>query len=463
MATIPYLIIGPTAILSFIGLLHGGDKTVPTPLEDWHKESIDVLIPARNEEKSIVFCLSSLATQTIKPRRIILIDDASTDRTIEFAREYCKSINLELVIIHREQSEGKTKSLKFEALESNANVLFILDADTILRSKNYLERLVQELYQGAGVACACGVVLPFKERDKEVALSEPSVNLFANKNTVIKKFLTLPWYKKLAQMLSDNYREELYLFLQKFIYHTEMVFFGGIINPVGCAVAYKREYVKKILEYYEPTLGIDLTTSEDVFIGFAFANYGYRNIQVQDVYALTQEPLAYKLPAQIFMWSSSFLQCCYYFGNLLMTPFKTHKVLWKRYREKTSPEFKKILQRRKIKEPYRQSFGVEYTEKYGRPIGWYIFLSALEKITYPIVIISLIILKLWFALLLTYSIEVLLCATIIAITHRNRKIKNFFKSIIMSPVRYTILMYDIVVIFYFIRDLIFEKNRKWKK
>lgn len=463
MATIPYLIIGPSSILGLIGLLHGPDETEATPLEDWHKESIDVLIPARNEEESIVFCLSSLEMQTIKPRRVILIDDASTDRTIQFAKEYCESINLELVIIQHDQSEGKTKSLKYEALESDANVLFILDADTVLRSKNYIERLVQELYQGVGISCACGVVLPFEERDKVVLLSQPSVNLFANKNTAIKEFLTFPWYKNLAQMLTDNYREELYLFLQKFIYHTEMVFFGGTINPVGCAVAYKREYVKEILEHYEPTLGIDLTTSEDVFIGFAFTNYGYRNIQVQDVYALTQEPPVYKLPAQIFMWSSSFLQCCYYFGDLLMTPFKIHKVLWKRYKEKTNPEFKKILQLRKIKEPYRQAFGVEYTKKYGRPIGWYIFLSAVEKITYPTVILMLIYFKLWFALLLTYSIEVLLCATIVAITHRNRKVKNFFKSIITSPIRYAILMYDIFVILYFIKDLVFAKNRKWKK
>jgi hypothetical protein len=54
------------------------------------------------------------------------------------------------------------------------------------------------------------------------------------------------------------------------------------------------------------------TNSEDIFIGFALANKGYRNIQLQDVYARSLEPAAGHMPRQVYMWSSSFLQSCYY-------------------------------------------------------------------------------------------------------------------------------------------------------
>ena len=35
MATAPWFVLSPNALLSTVGLLRGPDKTVPTPAEDW--------------------------------------------------------------------------------------------------------------------------------------------------------------------------------------------------------------------------------------------------------------------------------------------------------------------------------------------------------------------------------------------------------------------------------------------
>ncbi|MHB1271222.1 MAG: hypothetical protein ACYCZD_00370 [Rhodanobacter sp.] len=56
------------------------------------------------------------------------------------------------------------------------------------------------------------------------------------------------------------------------MYHGQTTFFGGITNPVGCAVAYRREYVADLFDRYEPQFGDNLTNSEDIFIGFALIN-----------------------------------------------------------------------------------------------------------------------------------------------------------------------------------------------
>jgi chlorobactene glucosyltransferase len=48
---------------------------------------VSVLIPARNEEGRIRDCLASLAAQRPPVREVILLDDRSTDRTAEIARE----------------------------------------------------------------------------------------------------------------------------------------------------------------------------------------------------------------------------------------------------------------------------------------------------------------------------------------------------------------------------------------
>ena len=51
------------------------------------EQDVSVLVPARNEESRIGDCLASLAAQQPPVREIILLDDRSTDRTAEIARE----------------------------------------------------------------------------------------------------------------------------------------------------------------------------------------------------------------------------------------------------------------------------------------------------------------------------------------------------------------------------------------
>ena len=55
---------------------------------------ISVIVPAHNEEDQIVGLADSLRKQTVEPLEMILVDDASTDRTVEMASPYFKVIAL---------------------------------------------------------------------------------------------------------------------------------------------------------------------------------------------------------------------------------------------------------------------------------------------------------------------------------------------------------------------------------
>lgn len=463
MAFVPYFVLGPTALMGLIGLLHGPDKTIPTPPEDWKKATMDLLIPAYNEEKNIILCLASILRQTLQPRQIILYDDASTDKTTEYAQAYAQTKKINLKIIKREHNEGKTPSLYQITQESDADVLAVVDGDSVLKSDNYLERLVKELYQGVGIACACGVVFPLAEHDRHVEYETDHVADFAKLHPEAEFSPDRTWFQKLQRALTNAYREELYLFLQRFIYHGEMVFFGTLIFPIGCAVVYRREYLKDVFAQYTPIFGMDLTTSEDIFLGFAFADKGYRNVVIHDAYAFTQEPRFFRMYHQIFKWSSSFLQSCYYFNNLFFTPFKFPRYLIKKIQDSRNEELKKVKEKRRIKEAYRQAFGVEYTKKYGRNVGWFIFTSACEKITFPVFIVVFMILGLWEPLLITLGAEVLLYTLTISIMHKNRRVRNIIKSILFTPIRYSQILFDLVVIGRFMSDLWITKNRSWRK
>lgn len=460
MATTPYFVISPNGVLSLIGLLHGPDQTEPTPAEDWHQATVDVVIPALNEEKNITLCLASIVRQTMRPERIILIDDGSRDRTMELARDFCAANDLELIAIHRREPIGKTPTIKRQAREFDSDVEFILDGDTVLESDNYIERVVEELYKGVGIASACGTILPLREKDRRVQMEGGPMQRFLTARPDIELKVEEGLVHRIQRTISNLYRDTLYLFLQKFVYHGQMVFFGSITNPVGCAVAYRRKYVRELFNKYEPALGDDLTNSEDIFIGFALLEQGYRNIQLTDVYARSEEPEVRRLPRQIYMWSSSFLQSCYYFDPLLRSPFKSIK----RYRHhKKIEKDREIQEKRLIQEPYRQPFGERYTREYGRPMGWALLISAFEKISFPTVLTVMIILKMWEPLAITLLAETLLMVIILAIVAKGHRWAYIGKGLLITPIRYLSILFDLLTMFRFAFELWVSRTRRWRK
>lgn len=458
MASIYPFLVSPNSLLSILGLIHGKDKTIPTPAEDWRNATVNVVIPALNEEVNISLCLESIARQTKRPEKIILVDDGSTDRTIAFAQEFCKINGMEVQIIHRKAPIGKTPTLKRQAREFHYDVEFILDGDTVLESDNYIARVVEELYKGHGIASACGTILPLRDRDRRQLLQAPSLQKFLASTPDASLYPKVNWEHHLQQGISNLYREVLYMLLQRFIYRGQMVFFGSILNPVGCAVAYRRNYLENLFAEYEPILGDDLTNSEDIFIGFALLDQGFRNVQLTDVIARSQEPEAMRLPRQLYMWSSSFLQTCYYFDSLMRSPFKA----FKRYRKEQAVP-KEILEARKIKEEYRQPFGEAYTRNYGRPIGWVMFMSAFEKISFPTAILILMLLGMWEVLGITLLAESVLAWTVLTIVAKGHRLEFLLKGIALTPVRYFVVVFDFITILRFASDIWISKNKRWRK
>lgn len=461
MATMPYIVLGPTSLASIIGLIRGPDKTIPTPNEDWRQAKVDVVIPALNEERNIGLCLASLMRQTLRPRNIIVVDDGSKDRTSEIANSFCRVNGIDLIYIKRKGPIGKTPTIKRQAREFDSDVEFILDGDTILESADYIERTVQELYQGIGIASACGVILPLRERDRK------SIFKFESMQRLLRAIPDAPFtstdslLSRLRRGATNIYRGALYMFLERFIYHGQMVLCGTITNPVGCAVAYRRKYIEDLFEKYEPLLGDDLTNSEDIFIGFSLINEGYRNIQVPDVYARSEEPEASRLPRQLYLWSSSFLQCCYYFDSLLRSPLRGVSRMWKHMRDSKSPN--PATEKRQIREAYRQPFGEQFTNAYGRPAGWVLFISAIEKISFPTVMILLIFFQRWTVLGITIPIESALTACILGIVAKGNRLEYAAKGLLATPIRYFAALWDLVTITRFVSDLWIFHDRSWRK
>ena len=89
---------------------------------------VSVIVPARNEEHNLPALLQSLATQTVKPHEVIVVDDGSTDQTADLAR------NLGATVIPSQTVpngwRGKTWACHQGAQAAKGELLLFLDADT---------------------------------------------------------------------------------------------------------------------------------------------------------------------------------------------------------------------------------------------------------------------------------------------------------------------------------------------
>ena len=92
-----------------------------------------IIIPAFNEEGNIARLLDDLLALNIPvSKKIVLVDDGSSDRTLEIAKEYLNKIDMEIVV--HEQNAGVPKTFydglkKASELASDDDVIFIIEGD----------------------------------------------------------------------------------------------------------------------------------------------------------------------------------------------------------------------------------------------------------------------------------------------------------------------------------------------
>ena len=119
-----------------------------------------IVIPAHNEEDSIGLTLESLAEQTLLPKKVIVVNDHSTDKTVSIIQKYVNQhhwLNLVNTSSSNEHIPGSKVINAFykgyEILDEHYDIICKFDADIIL-PKDYLEniKLLFETDKSIGIA-----------------------------------------------------------------------------------------------------------------------------------------------------------------------------------------------------------------------------------------------------------------------------------------------------------------------
>ncbi|MCF1420139.1 glycosyltransferase family 2 protein [Mangrovimonas futianensis] len=122
-----------------------------------------IVIPAHNEADSIGDTLNSLVHQTLLPKKIVVVNDHSSDDTPNIVEEFSKSHNfIELVTVtsSNEHLPG-TKIINafykgYDTLDEAYDVICKYDADLIF-PLNYLESLANHFKESPKLGMAAGV------------------------------------------------------------------------------------------------------------------------------------------------------------------------------------------------------------------------------------------------------------------------------------------------------------------
>ena len=121
-----------------------------------------IVIPAHNEEAFIALTLQSLLSQSVLPKKIVVVNDNSTDKTAEIVTAFAKEnpfitlVNKTSEAIHLPGSKVIQAFHKgFETLDENYDVIVKLDADLILPN-NYFETVLNIFKKDATIGMAGG-------------------------------------------------------------------------------------------------------------------------------------------------------------------------------------------------------------------------------------------------------------------------------------------------------------------
>jgi cellulose synthase/poly-beta-1,6-N-acetylglucosamine synthase-like glycosyltransferase len=130
-------------LLAFFARAHVRRLERFVPGAPWMREvtePVTVLVPAYNEEAGIASTVQSLLDSTYPDLQIIVIDDGSTDRTVEIA----EGIGDPRVEVIRKPNGGKAAALNTGLAQARYDIVVMVDADTVFEP-DAVQRLVQPL------------------------------------------------------------------------------------------------------------------------------------------------------------------------------------------------------------------------------------------------------------------------------------------------------------------------------
>lgn len=221
---------------------------------------LTIIIPAYNEANSIRDTIKSIKAQSLLPKKIVVVDDCSTDDTAKVA------ISCGVKVLQPPVNTGSKAGAQNYALQFiDTKYTMALDADTTLE-KDAIEKLM-EAFTEKKVVAACGYVIP------------RYVRTVWERGRYIEYLLAFTFFKPIQD------------------------YFGKPFISSGCFSLYKTKILKELSGW--PTR----TMAEDMDLTWTFYEKGYGVKFIPQAVCYPIEPHNYHfMSKQLKRWSHGFVQ-----------------------------------------------------------------------------------------------------------------------------------------------------------
>ncbi len=204
---------------------------------------VSVIIVNWNGEQFLEQCLSALMAQTVKPHEIILIDNASSDSSVEIVRQFS---SVRLIALDRNTGFAQGNNLAIEAASEESEWIALINPDAFAETC-WLEQLLESVERNPGFDVF---------GSKLVSAGDSSVLDGAGDAYHVSGLAWRMGHGSPVPISAENERE--------------------VFSPCAAAALYRRSALRKIGGFDEDYF----CYVEDVDLGFRLRLMGYRCLHV---------------------------------------------------------------------------------------------------------------------------------------------------------------------------------------
>lgn len=246
---------------------------------------VSILVPCYNEDKVVESALKSIQKLTYPNYEIVVIDDGSSDSTLDLLSSLHSNRpgeNARIRIIHQ-NNKGKAEALNLGVSEAQGDYILCVDADSEL-TPTVIEESLPLLIQNEKVAAVAGSI--------EVG----------NYNTLLCYFQSLEYISGLN------------------LFKEAQSFLGMVTVVPGPVGLFKKKLVKQVGGYRSNTY------AEDCELTLRLLVSGYRVLYTHNMKAFTEVPEDYSsLIKQRYRWSRGVFKAIKENSFWLMNPLKSFR------------------------------------------------------------------------------------------------------------------------------------------
>ena len=166
---------------------------------------VSIVIPVYNTDKYLRRCIKSVINQTYNNLEIIIVDDGSTDKSMEICQEFL--VHDKRIKLISKKNEGQAIARNIGIASSNGNYLGFVDSDDYIM-EDMIESLLLNLIKYDADVSICGFYTDYIIKKKK-NYSFPDLQIF-NNTELMDKYINTPiinsiiWNKLYKKELWDN-------------------------------------------------------------------------------------------------------------------------------------------------------------------------------------------------------------------------------------------------------------------